>query len=63
MRRGCGEEDGAKSHGLRPVKNCRANLNGCLRGRGGVAGSGLNYTERERGGGQGMRALDFLEML
>lgn len=26
-------------------------------------GSGLNYTERERGGGQGMRALDFLEML
>lgn len=27
-------ERGAKSHGLRPVKNCRANLNGCLRGRG-----------------------------
>lgn len=25
----------AQSHGLRPVKNCRANLNGCLRGRGG----------------------------
>lgn len=34
-----------------------------LEGRGGVVGSGLNYTERERGGGQGMRALDFLEML
>lgn len=44
-------ERGAKSHGLRPVKNCRANLNGCLR----VVGSGLNYTEREQGGGQGMR--------
>lgn len=35
-------------------------------GGGGWVGSGLNYTERGRGrggGGQEMRALDFLEML
>lgn len=54
-----------KSHGLRPVKNCRANLNGCLEGEGGL---GLVLiTRNEDGGrgrgGQGMRALDFLETL
>lgn len=37
-----------KSHGLRPVKNCRANLNGCLRGGGGWLGLVL-ITRNENG--------------
>lgn len=49
------------------MKNCRANLNGCLEGEGGL---GLVLITRNEdggkgrgGGGQEMRALDFLEML
>lgn len=49
------------------MKNCRANLNGCLEGEGGL---GLVLITRNEDGGKGrgeggqeMRALDFLEML